>query len=136
MFTEKIGILPEEVLESLLNDRLVAKGTVLEVLTSIIREILKHWTIDELVVLLSKAKVAHRLLDFFPPGRQSEAAFEDHFRKAELLSVVRHSSRSDSARTCHVKLSRCYHPHGRSMQRPLTATMVAMKSLAMKSEWQ
>ena len=88
MFTEKIGILPEEVLESLLNDRLVAKGTVLEVLTAIIREFLKHSSIDELVVLLTKAKVAHRLLDFFPPGRQTEAAFEEHFKQAGLLDVV------------------------------------------------
>jgi len=101
MFTEKIAIQAEEVLESLLNDRLVAKGTVLEVLTHIMSEFLQHAPIEELITLLTRAKVAHRLLDFFPPGRQNEAALEDHFKQAGLDDVVRAWAGARWAQQCH-----------------------------------
>lgn len=89
MFTEKIGMLPERIFEALLNDRLVAKGTVLTVVTHIFREYLKHSTIDELVALLTRGKIVHRLLDYFPPGKQTEECFEEHFGAAGMQNVVR-----------------------------------------------
>ena len=34
---------------------------------------------DELVSVLSKAKIANRLLDFFPPPKRTDTDFDAHF---------------------------------------------------------
>lgn len=91
VLTEKLGVLPDRVFESMFNDRLVAKGTVLQVVTDVFRQYLTvtGGGADELVQLLHKAKIAHRLLDFFPPGQQTEDAFKAHFEKEGLQFLVR-----------------------------------------------
>lgn len=91
VLTEKLGVLPDRVFESMFNDRLVAKGTVLQVVTDVFRQYLSvtGGGADELVQLLHKAKIAHRLLDFFPPGQQTEDAFKAHFEKEGLQFLVR-----------------------------------------------
>ena len=37
-------------------------------------------TVEELVALLTKAKVAHRLLEFFPPSKRNPADLSSHFK--------------------------------------------------------
>jgi hypothetical protein len=161
VFSQKVGVLPEKMFNSLLNDRLVAKGTVLEFITNLfkvgagapqglpssqaaaaagprhgatcrslpgpqlparpegptcrpacpplslsspcapplnpalqlaehplhgcppyapLQEYLKDATVDDLVALLTKAKVAHRLLEFFPPSKRSHADLSATFK--------------------------------------------------------
>eukprot|EP00892_Ulva_mutabilis_P007334 jgi/Ulvmu1/4973/UM207_0017.1 len=89
VFTEKIGVLPERIFESMFNDRLVAKGTILLMVTDIFRQFIAiTGSVDDLVVLLTKAKIANRLLEYFPPGQQTEAAFQEHFQKEGLDKLV------------------------------------------------
>lgn len=89
VFTEKIGVLPERIFESMFNDRLVAKGTILLMVTDIFRQFIAiTGSVDDLVVLLTKAKIANRLLDYFPPGQQTETAFQEHFQKEGLDKLV------------------------------------------------
>lgn len=72
------------------NDRLVAKGTMLQVITDIFKYYIKfmNGSVDELVLLLGKAKVSDRLLEYFPPGQQTEEAFKAHFEKQGMNKLV------------------------------------------------
>ena len=94
VFTEKLGVLPDRVFEAMFNDRLVAKGTILQIITDIFACYMQQTKggADDLVALLSKAKVADRLLEYFPPGQQTEAAFTSHFEKAGMPKLVRPSA--------------------------------------------
>lgn len=76
----KIAVLPDNIFAAMLNDRLVAKGTVLEVLTLFLQEYLVKESMDELVAILFKARVANRLLDFMPPTKRTVADFNEHFK--------------------------------------------------------
>lgn len=93
VFTEKLGVLPEHVFEVMFNDRLVAKGTVLWTITDIFKTYIERRDADELISLLTRAKVVGRLLEYFPPGQQTPEAFEAHFRKHGLEKIVRFRSR-------------------------------------------
>eukprot|EP01025_Chloroclados_australasicus_P008738 TRINITY_DN13199_c0_g2_i2.p1 TRINITY_DN13199_c0_g2~~TRINITY_DN13199_c0_g2_i2.p1 ORF type:complete len:506 (-),score=54.46 TRINITY_DN13199_c0_g2_i2:193-1710(-) len=104
VFTEKLGVLPDKIFEALFNDRLIAKGTVLSVLTDIFRYYMAFMDeknkekkgasgSDELVSLLVRAKVANRLLDYFPPGQQTEEAFVRHFEAEGMSSLVEWQSK-------------------------------------------
>lgn len=113
VFAQRIGCLPENVLTTLLNDRLVAKGTVLDFLTAFFRAFLdaaaaeraagggggeggagggkgeKTATataapVDDLVQLLVRARVADRLLEFTPPGKRTLEALLSHLRAEGL----------------------------------------------------
>ena len=88
-FTEKLGVLPDRVFEAMFNDRLVAKGTMLQMITEIFKVYIKMSSVDDLVALLSKAKVADRLLLYFPPGQQTEEAFKTHFENEGMHALVR-----------------------------------------------
>jgi hypothetical protein len=91
VFTEKLGVLPDRIFESMFNDRLVAKGTILAVITDIFECYMKlnKGGVDDLVALLVKAKVSDRLLEYFPPGQQTEEAFKEHFEKHGMEKLVR-----------------------------------------------
>lgn len=95
VFSQKLGALPENVLSTLLNDRLVAKGTVLEFITNFFKEYLSKDSLEDLVTLLTKAKLVHRLLDFFPPSKRSPAGFNEHFEAAGLLQLVEWNKRRE-----------------------------------------
>lgn len=82
------------------NDRLVAKGTILLMVTDIFRQFIAvTGSVDDLVVLLTKAKIANRLLDYFPPGQQTETAFQEHFQKEGLDKLVSSYKLASSFRT-------------------------------------
>jgi hypothetical protein len=99
VFTEKLGVLPDRIFEAMFNDRLVAKGTILQVVTDIFQYCIQimNGSVDELVSLLSKAKVADRLLEYFPPGQQTEEAFRAHFEKEGLPKLVRQLASATAA---------------------------------------
>lgn len=92
----KIAVLPDNIFAAMLNDRLVAKGTVLEVLTLFLQEYLVKESMDELVAILFKARVANRLLDFMPPTKRTVADFNEHFKNAGLEALVEWNLKRDA----------------------------------------
>jgi hypothetical protein len=79
-FAVKIGVQPDRVLLALLNDRMVAKGVILQFVTEFFKDFLDSEGIDDLVALLGKAKLESRLLEFFPPHKRTAEEFESHFK--------------------------------------------------------
>eukprot|EP00877_Chromochloris_zofingiensis_P004066 jgi/Chrzof1/13660/Cz08g07040.t1 len=92
VFQQKL-CLPENVLSTLLNDRLVAKGTVLEFITTFFQIYLSVAPLEDLVALLTKARVVNRLLEFMPPSKRSVEDFNAHFRAAGLDQLVEWNTR-------------------------------------------
>ena len=99
----KIGVLPDRVLMSLMNDRMIAKGTILDFITAFFKDYLATDSMDDLVQLLRKARLDDRLLDFFPPQRRNLTDFDAHVKASAtkisavdklLLHSVRHHIRS------------------------------------------
>mmetsp|Transcript_28976 Transcript_28976/g.81615 ORF Transcript_28976/g.81615 Transcript_28976/m.81615 type:complete len:421 (-) Transcript_28976:224-1486(-) len=91
VFSNKLGVLPEEIFESLENDRMIAKGTVAEFLTEFLREYLAKCSMAELVLLLKKAKMDKRLIDFFPAEKRTPEQFNQHFEDANLPAIVEYA---------------------------------------------
>lgn len=87
VFTNKLA-LPENVLPTLLNDRLVAKGTVLDFITTFFQVYLSKEPLDDLKTMLTKAKMANRLEELMPPGKRSPGDFAAHFGAAGMTSLV------------------------------------------------
>lgn len=88
VFSQKINVVPENIISACFNDRLVLKGTMLEVLTVFFQEFLSKDSVDDLVSILSKARVVDRLLEFFPPQNRTQDAFTKHFTDSGLTSLV------------------------------------------------
>mmetsp|Transcript_1455 Transcript_1455/g.3202 ORF Transcript_1455/g.3202 Transcript_1455/m.3202 type:complete len:425 (-) Transcript_1455:625-1899(-) len=88
VFSNKIAVVQENIFAALLNDRLVSKGTVLDVLTVFLQEFLAKDSMDDLVTNLTKGKVVNRLLDFFPPSKRNQEDFVQHFTAAKLTALV------------------------------------------------
>lgn len=85
----RIGVLPENVLSALANDRLIQRGTILEFITIFFQDYLSVSSLDELVALLTKAKKAAQLFDFFPPQKRTWAAMAEHFNPVGLEPLVK-----------------------------------------------
>lgn len=79
---------PENVFTVLLNDALVAKGSVLAFITAFIKYWLKESTLDDLMLVLRRGKVEDRLLEFFPQQRRTQEAFNEHFTAEGLEPMV------------------------------------------------
>lgn len=88
VFVMKVGILPDRVLGPLLNDRMVAKGTILSFVTEFFADYLATDSIDDLVALLKKARLDDRLLEFFPPQQRTLEQFNAHFKAKDLNALV------------------------------------------------
>ncbi|KAK9823766.1 hypothetical protein WJX72_005350 [[Myrmecia] bisecta] len=93
IFAVKLGCLPDRVLPSLMNDRMVAKGTILQFVTEFFKDFLATDTIDDLVLLLRKAKLDNRLLDFFPPQKRTLQELDAHFKSVGLDKLVEYNSK-------------------------------------------
>ncbi|KAF8066304.1 BZW1 [Scenedesmus sp. PABB004] len=94
VFSHKLA-LPENVLQTLLNDRLVAKGSVLSFTTTFFQVYLAKEPLDDLVTLLSKGRVVNRLLEIMPPSKRSMEAFAAHFNEAGLGPLVEWNTRRE-----------------------------------------
>lgn len=88
VFVLKVGVLPDRVLVPLLNDRMVAKGTILAFVTEFFADFLATDSVDDLVALLKKARLDERLLEFFPPQQRTLEQFNAHFKAHGMQSVV------------------------------------------------
>mmetsp|Transcript_12741 Transcript_12741/g.22531 ORF Transcript_12741/g.22531 Transcript_12741/m.22531 type:complete len:420 (-) Transcript_12741:347-1606(-) len=95
VFTQKIGIMPENLFTAMMNDRLVGKGTMLEMVTVFFQEFLSRDSLEDLVGVLAKGRVHHRLLDFFPPGKRTQADFAQHMQDAKLDVLVEWNAKRD-----------------------------------------
>lgn len=95
VFSYKLGALPENVLQTLLNDRLVAKGSVMHFMTTFFQTYLAKENLDDLVTLLTKARVVDRLLEFMPPSKRSMEDFSKHFSDAGLQPLVEWNTRRE-----------------------------------------
>lgn len=93
VFSLKVGVLPERVLPTLLEDRLVAKGTVLTFVTHFFADYLATDPVETLMDLLRKARLEGRLPDLFPPSKRTWADFNDHFSAAGLAPLVDYTTR-------------------------------------------
>ncbi|GFH22330.1 W2 domain-containing protein, partial [Haematococcus lacustris] len=91
----KIAVLPDNIFGAMLNDRLVAKGTVQEVFTIFCQTFLAKDSMDDLVSILTKAKVANQLLDYMPPQKRSLQDFNEHFKSAGLEALVEWNMKRD-----------------------------------------
>ena len=74
------GLAPDFVFTALLNDALVSKGTSLGFVTKFFTVFLAETNFDDLVALLKRGKVDERLLDLFPPQKQTPEQFAEHFK--------------------------------------------------------
>lgn len=92
-FALKVGVLPERILPSMLEDRLVARGTMVGFITDFFSDFLATEPVESLVELLRKARLQDRLLEFFPQQRRTWAEFESHFNDAGLSSFVEYNKR-------------------------------------------
>lgn len=93
VFSMKIGVLPDRVLMSLINDRMIAKGTILDFITAFFKDYLATDSMDDLVQLLRKARLDDRLLDFFPPQKRNLTDFDAHFKAEGLTKLVEHNNK-------------------------------------------
>lgn len=95
VFLLRLGVPPENCFPVLLNDVVVAKGTSLAFLTAFLRAWLRsaEGSFDELLLLLRKARVEDRLLEFFPQQRRNAEAFGAHFSAESLPELVAHAAR-------------------------------------------
>ncbi len=75
VFNNKLGPLPDKVMQSLLDDAKVNKGTSLEFLTHFCKEFLNRDPIEELDMLFKRARLDDKMLNFFPQQKRSI----DHF---------------------------------------------------------
>eukprot|EP00798_Chlamydomonas_sp_ICE-L_P027438 gene27438-4739_t len=92
---QKISVVVDNIFNAMNNDRLIAKGTILEVMTTFMKEFLKTDTLDDLVVVLTKAKVADKLIDFFPPTKRTYEEFTTHLESNELGALVTWNSQRE-----------------------------------------
>lgn len=76
----KLGVQPDRVLLPMLNDRMVAKGLILQYATAFFSDYLSTENIDDLVALLRKARLDDHLLELFPPQKQTLKDFDEHFK--------------------------------------------------------
>lgn len=90
ILSNKIAIVPENIFSKCFNDRLVSKGTMLEVMTMFFQEYIAidGIGVDDLVSVLTRAKVAHRMLEFMPQLQRSYEEFDKHFEAAGLHGLV------------------------------------------------
>lgn len=107
----KLGVQPDRVLQSMLNDRMVAKGLILQYATTFFQDYLSSESIDDLVALLRKARLDTHLLDLFPPQKRTLKDLDEHFkvRRCNPLScVASHVQLVDFASACiGLKIVRC-----------------------------
>lgn len=92
-FVLKVGVLPDRVLPSAFEDRLVARGTIATFITDLFSDYLATESVESLVELLRKARVQDKMLDFFPQQKRSWEAFNEHFVEAGLSDFVEYNQK-------------------------------------------
>jgi len=88
VFNMKLGPLPEQVMQSLLDDAKVNKGTSLDFLTQFCKEYLSKDPIEELDLLFKRARLDDKMLAFFPQQKRSIEHFNSYFTESGLVQLV------------------------------------------------
>jgi len=88
VFNMKLGPLPEPVMQSLLDDAKVNKGTSLSFLVAFCKEYLSKDPIDELDMLFKRARLDNKMLNFFPQGKRTIDNFNSYFTESGLVALV------------------------------------------------
>ena len=88
VFNMKLGPLPEQVMQSLLDDAKVNKGTSLAFLTQFCKEYLSKDPIEELDLLFKRARLDNKMLAFFPQQKRSIEHFNSYFTESGLVQLV------------------------------------------------
>ncbi|KAG1657681.1 hypothetical protein FOA52_007275 [Chlamydomonas sp. UWO 241] len=88
VFAQKLPVVADNIFTKTFNDRLVTKGTMLDVMTCFFKEFLISNDIEDLVSILTRGKIVNRLLDYLPPLTRSYAEFNRHFTEAGLPKLV------------------------------------------------
>ena len=99
-FAMKLGVQPDRVLQSMLNDRMVAKGLILQYATTFFQDYLSSESIDDLVALLRKARLDTHLLDLFPPQKRTLKDLDEHFKVGCSPSNLPAKAPSEICRPC------------------------------------
>ena len=99
-FAMKLGVQPDRVLQSMLNDRMVAKGLILQYATAFFQDYLSSETIDDLVALLRKARLDTHLLDLFPPRSVPSGTLTSTSRCAAACACLLQRPRHSAADYC------------------------------------
>lgn len=86
----KLGVLPDSVFLAMQIDSMVAKGSILDFLTAMFKDYLSDTSLEDLMLLLRKAKMDDHecLLMLFPSQKRSNEDFAAHFSAAGLKSLV------------------------------------------------
>jgi len=89
-FGQKMSVQPENVFNSLRNEHLIGKGTVLKFITLLFQQYLtlKGATLDDLVCVLKRARVEDGLLEFFPMNKRTPQDFAAHFNSVGMPELV------------------------------------------------
>ena len=88
VFNMKLGPLPEPVMQSLLDNAKVNKGTSLSFLVAFCKEYLSKDPIDELDMLFKRARLDNKMLNFFPQGKRTIDNFNSYFTESGLVALV------------------------------------------------
>ncbi|XP_020630837.1 basic leucine zipper and W2 domain-containing protein 2-like, partial [Orbicella faveolata] len=82
------GMGPPMALTSLFNENLVKEGLALQFLTKVFQSWVKEKDFASLSSSLRKAELENKLLEFFPPNKQTQEMFEKHFNAHGLEKLV------------------------------------------------
>ncbi|KAK9817341.1 hypothetical protein WJX74_003121 [Apatococcus lobatus] len=134
IFANKLGVLPDRVLPALLHDRTIAKGTPLDFITEFFQDYLSTEPIDDLVVLLRKARLDERLLDFFPPQKRSLPELDAHFQAAGLKPVVDYTKKKVAE--VHLEELKASMTEMLAADPPFPVAELISAAKAKKAEWQ
>mmetsp|Transcript_17942 Transcript_17942/g.24820 ORF Transcript_17942/g.24820 Transcript_17942/m.24820 type:complete len:426 (-) Transcript_17942:304-1581(-) len=96
VFTRKLGIPPENLMLVLVNDVLIAKGTMLRFVTHFFKAYLSENSMEDLLNLLKKSKIDD-IVQFFPMQKRTQEAFKAHFTAAELPVLVSYQEKKLAA---------------------------------------
>ncbi|XP_078378726.1 eIF5-mimic protein 2-like [Oculina patagonica] len=82
------GMASSTALSSLFNETLVKEGIALQFLTKVFQSMVKEKDFNSLSSSLRKAELENKLLEFFPPNKQTQEMFEKHFNAHGLEKLV------------------------------------------------
>jgi len=82
------GMAPATALNSLFNEQLLKEGIALDFVTKVFIAWVNEKDFTHLSISLKKAELENKILDFFPPNRQTNEYFEKHFREHGLDKLI------------------------------------------------
>ncbi|KXJ21157.1 basic leucine zipper and W2 domain-containing protein 1 [Exaiptasia diaphana] len=82
------GMAPATALYSLFNEQLLKEGIALQFVTKVFKEWVNERDFSHLSSSLKKAELENKILDFFPPNKQTNEYLEKHFQEHGLDKLI------------------------------------------------